>query len=195
MNKTTKTLIGLTGLVALIGGCSAMADGGEAKVKKTEGSAVVVEETPKDDEPVVEEEAPEPDTTAELGDTVTIKDWDVKVTRVVKDADAIIANANMFNDKPRGQFVLVTYEATYHGKQRMGSPWIDLTWTLTGADHKVRDVATVVDPSDNQNWPEQTRAGGTVTDMVTFDVTGPVDKSMISVEDMWSGKWADFPLA
>ena len=133
--------------------------------------------------------------TTAIGDLVTIGDWDIRITKVTQDADDIIAGANMFNDKPRGQYVMVTYDATYHGTERTGDVEMgDLWWTFTTPDQKVHETSWQVDPASNQNWPTETHPGGTVRAMEVFDIKGPITPSLITVEDYMLEEYADFPL-
>jgi hypothetical protein len=129
------------------------------------GTDVVVEEP--SEEPVVEEETPG---TATLGDLMTLGDWDVKVTEVLVNAEATIHKANQFNDKPKGTYVLVTYEATYNGSERTADAWMDLTWSFTGTDGQVNDTASAVTPADDQSWPTEARTGGTIKGQEVFDI-------------------------
>lgn len=111
-----------------------------------------------------------PSETAKIGDTVAVGDWDVKVTKVQLNANDVMRHANMFNDKPKGQYVLVTYQATYKGNERTADTMVDLQWTYTTTDHQVHQTAAAVTPGDNQEWPTQARKGGTVKQQVSFDL-------------------------
>jgi hypothetical protein len=140
---------------------------GDVVVEEAADDAVVEAEEAQDAEP----DAPQ---TAALGDTVDLDSWDVKVTEVALDADAVVAKANQFNDRPKGVYVLVTYEATYTGAERTADVWSDLTWSFTTTDARVNDPAYQVTPADNQEWPTEARSGGTVRQQVLFDL--PADR-------------------
>lgn len=161
------------------------ADGSKAAKKSNDD---VVQET-SDEEEAAEE-------TAQMGDTVSVGDWDVKVTTVELNGDPIIAKANMFNEKPKGRFVLVTYEATYNGAERMGDAWMDLTWSFTDTASKVHDEASQVTPADNQEWPTEARKGGTVKQQVVFDIKpNAIKGGILTVEGYDEGfdtVYADF---
>ena len=157
--------------------------------KKVSDTKVVNEaaETAAEDNPEVEVTDAAPDTvaddtagdaggTASLGDTVEVGDWSVEVTEVARNANSTIANANSFNDRPKGQYVLVTYEATYNGTERTADASWDLTWTLTGNDHKIIETDDEVTPADAEEWPTSVRLGGTVKTQVVFDI----DPNMLS---------------
>ena len=58
---------------------------------------------------------------------MSVGDWDVRVTDVAFDADAAIMKANEFNESPAGRYVLVSYEATYTGSERIGDSFMNLT--------------------------------------------------------------------
>jgi hypothetical protein len=107
----------------------------------------------------------------ELGDVVTVGDWDVEVTDFKLDATSEMRAANMFNDRARRQYVLVTYEATYTGRERTADAWMDLTWSFTTSDAQIHDTASGVTPADNQSWPTEARTGGTVRGQGVFDLS------------------------
>lgn len=158
-----------------------------------------------DDKPaaVVESEAAEESTedaapeVTPVGTKVAVGDWEVKVTKVQLDAGALIHQANEFNDKASGQYVLVTYEATYSGAERTADA-SDLTWTFTGADQKVITEASQVTPADNEEWPTSARTGGTVRGQALFDVPpAQITGGLLSVEgydDEYDTVYADFSL-
>ena len=165
-----------------------VSDEGTSNVVKEQADDVVVEEAESTDDLVVEE-AESTDTTASLGDTVEVGDWSVTVTEVALNADAAIRKANMFNEKPRGQYVLVSYDATYNGAERTADAWMDLTWTLTGNDGKVLDESSQVTPAEDKSAPTEARRDGTVSIQAVFDVKPRVLRdSILSVE----GYDADF---
>jgi len=148
---------------------------------EAEAEADEAAQTAAEDNPEVEVTEAAPDTmadetagdaggTASLRDTVEVGDWSVMVTEVARKANATIANANLFNDRPKGQYVLVTYEATYNGTERTADASWDLTWTLTGNDNKVIETDEEVTPADAEEWPTSVRSGGTVTTQVVFDI-------------------------
>ena len=134
-------------------------------------------------------------TTATLGSTVKVGDWEVKVTKVTKNANRIIKKANMFNDKPDDQYMLVEYTAKYVGEERKESINSDLTWSFTDADQTVLDEASVVTPADDKNRPTEARRGGSVKLDVAFDVDPKlINGGIISVEDAASDEYADWQL-
>lgn len=149
--------------------------------------------------PAAEEpEAPETPG-AQIGDTVVVGDWEVTVTDVQKDAGAAVAKANQFNDPAKGQYVLVTYEASYTGQERTSDAMWDLTWSFTGADSQVNEPASVVTVADNESWPSEARRGGTVKQQVVFDIARPQLKGgILTVEGYDAGfdeVFADFPIS
>jgi len=118
-----------------------------------------------------------------LGQPMQIGDWEVRVTKVVKNANTIIAAANQFNDAPKHQYVLVTYDATYTGAERTADAEWDLTWTLTTNQAKILDDVFEVTPADAQDLPTEARNGGTVKMQVVFDVKPSViEGGLLSVE-------------
>lgn len=204
MNRITKSLLGAVAVATIAISMTACDEkAAEVSSKKDDTSKVVVEEAPADEEvveeaPVEETEEVEPaDTTAVVGDTVEIGDWSVKVTEVALNANDAIHRANQFNEKPKGQYVLVTYDATYNGAERIGNVW-DLSWSLTGNDNKINDTASVVNQADNESWPYEARKGGTVTGQAVFDVKADLlTGAILSVEgydENFDSTFADFAL-
>ncbi|MDN5895223.1 MAG: hypothetical protein L0H93_14520 [Nocardioides sp.] len=134
-----------------------------------------------DDTPDADDEAPvEP---SAIGEPVELGDWTITVTKVEKNADATITKANEFNDKPRHQYVLVTYQAVYNGEARKASAEDDMSWSFTTSEAQVLEEADAVTPGDNQNWPYEVRIGGTLKGQVAFDVDPSVyDGATLGVE-------------
>lgn len=156
------------------------------------------EDTETTEPPATDTTTADPSPTTEIGDLVSVASWDIRVTKIVKNADAIIEQANEFNDRPRGQFVLITFEATYTGSERTANAWVDLTWSFTSADGTVSPTASAVTPADNQEWPEEARPGGTVRQQEVFDI--PADQisgGILTVEandENFDTVYADFPV-
>jgi hypothetical protein len=210
MNSNIRIIIGSLAVIGAMAGTVACQEQPAPVSKKADHSKVVVKDKPAAEpstDVVVEEPTetatpeitPEPaDTTAKVGDTVQVGDWSVTVTEVVLNANDVIRKANMYNDKPKGQYVLVTYNATYTGDERTADVDMDLTWTMTGSDNKVVDNAYAVDPSDEQSWSTEARKGGTVTQQVNFDINPAVlTGAILSVEGYtadYDTVYADFSL-
>lgn len=152
-----------------------------AEVKQSGDSAKVTKKD-KGADAAAEAETP---ATAKIGDTVVVSDWEVKVTGVVMNANGVITQANMFNDKPKGQYVLVNYNATYTGDERIGDASMDLSWSFTDTANNVHDQAYQVTPADNQSWPTEARKGGTIKQQVLFDLKANAIKGgILTVEAM-----------
>jgi hypothetical protein len=162
------------------------------------GSADAGSTAPTTPEPT-EPATPTPTTpdSPQLGDLVTVGDWDVKVTDVVLDASDLLRRANPYNDRPKGQYLLVTYEATYTGHKRTADAW-DLTWSFTTSDSQVHDSSSEVTPADDQEWPTEARSGGTVRGQEAWDVKKDLIKGgIVTVEGYtknYNTVYADFPL-
>ncbi|WP_235739001.1 DUF4352 domain-containing protein [Nocardioides alcanivorans] len=185
LNRT----LGIAALLLALGATSAC-DGSEKEAEvKEEGdrNAKIVQSDADDAVDAADEEAseePEVDNASvQLGDTVILGDWEVKVTKVQVNADADIKQANPYNDKPTGQYVLATYEATYVGDERKADVTFDLTWSFTGTDNQVYENSYSVTPGSE--WPTEARAGGTVKQDVAFDVPkGVIKGGTLGVEAM-----------
>lgn len=118
----------------------------------------------------------------EVGDVVSLGDWEVTVTDIDFNAADQIAEANQFNDEASGRYVLATYEATYHGDERTADLFA-LSWSFTTTDQEVHQPASVVTPLEDTDEPTSVRKGGTLKAEVVFDLDPKlVDGGLLSVE-------------
>lgn len=184
------TTLGTLALALSVTACgqkaASVTEQGTAKVKGTSTSP-----KPTAKGSPTEDSSPAP----KLGDTVKIGDWQVRVVAVNTNAATMIHAANMFNDKPKGQYILVTYTAKYTGKERTADPEMDLSWSMTTPDQKVHDPASEVTPAEDQDWPTSTRTGGVIRAQEVFDLpAAQIKTSLLSVEDFMGDTYADFPL-
>ena len=204
MNRMSGIAAALLASVAFTNLTGCDADKPAAVKERAETPAVVVESEAAEstDPDPTESTEPEPEETTApsmptLGDLVTIADWDVKVTKVVLDAGAQMKAANMFNDKPKGQYVLVTYEATYTGAERTADA-SDLDWTFTTSDNRVNDQSYSVTPADDEEWATSARTGGTVDGQVCFDLPkNLIEGGILTAEgydENFDMSYADFAL-
>ena len=92
------------------------------------------------------------------------------ITKVKLNAtDEVIAN-NMFNDRPKGQYLLVDISVTYAGDGE-GDPWIDLSPTFVGSDARQYDAGSCGASLDNGAMQVPTlEKGGRATYQVCMDV-------------------------
>lgn len=104
----------------------------------------------------------------EVGQTATTGDYSVTVTGVDTNANDVVAQANMFNQEPTGQYVLVDVAVTYNGSAT-GTPWVDLDWTYLGTDARDYDPALCAMEGTAMNQPDL-RTGGTASYKMCFDV-------------------------
>lgn len=121
------------------------------------------------------------------GDTVVIDDgmggvWEVSVGPAILDANALVAEENMFNDEPPEgfQYALLPVQATYLGEET-GSPAWDLDFAFvssSGTTHKEFDV-TVVGPDELSNSNEL-YSGGVAEGNIVIAVPS---------EDIENGTW------
>lgn len=95
----------------------------------------------------------------------------VIVKEVNTDANDVIAQANEFNDPPKGQYVIVSLATKYVGKEE-GDPWVDLSVTLSGGDSRNYDTSTCsADMGDSNSIDQPTLTNGGKADFdVCFDV-------------------------
>jgi hypothetical protein len=125
------------------------------------------EQSPADDQ--AQDEEPQLSTVT-VGEEFAVEDWTVTVTEVVTNANDAIVAANEFNEQPQGQYVLVSYDATYGGNEPTADAWAELFFTFAGGDNVIYQTAAAVTPRDAESAPTQVRPGGTVRLDATFDV-------------------------
>lgn len=181
--------------VAVVAACGLSACGAEkpaAVVNKDSKAKVVSSGSPS-------AEASKAPKTTPVGTTVQVGDWQVQVTGVNLNGNDAVHKANEFNDKPKGQYVLVDYTATYTGDSRDADINSDLTWTFTGSDQQVNDEAEAVTPAETDNWPTAARKGGAVKGEAIFDIAPALQQGgLVSVETYdadYDKVYADFTLS
>lgn len=200
MKKFTAAVAAALLAIVTLSGCSAKpadvvkpadssAPAPETNAPETEAPAEDPAEEPADaEEPQAEESA-----ALKIGDTVKVGDWEVTITKVTKNANKAIKKANMFNDDPEGQYVLIDYKAKYVGEERKANAQFDLRWSFTDAAQNVLDETFAVSPADAKDKTTEARKGGTITQQVVFDVDKKlIDGGMVSVENF--SEYADFPI-
>jgi hypothetical protein len=83
--------------------------------------------------------------------------------------DEVIAN-NMFNDPPKGRYVLVDIAVTFAGTDE-GTPWIDLSPTFVGTDARQYDASSCGASLANGSMKVPTlEPGGSANYQVCMDV-------------------------
>jgi hypothetical protein len=158
------------------------------------------EPAPGSTEPAPEDtETNEPVSTAKVGDTVRVADWNVTVTKVTtKLSMETVKTWNPYNDKPtNGQYVMVDYTAVYRGNARLDDAFMALHWNFGGSDGVIYKVAYIVTQADNENWPTEARKGGKIRAQVVLDVPAKIAKGLVSVQGIasdMSEQFADFQL-
>lgn len=169
-----------------------------ASVEPTSADSAVVEEGDDSDDADDAEDAEEGDSegqTATLGSTVRLGDWEVTVVKVTKNANKLIKKANMFNSKPKGQYLLVDYTAKYVGSERKADAAWDLRWSFTDSEQNVLDQASEVTPADKADKTTEARKGGTIKHQVLFDIKPSlINGGILSAESDSSSEYADFKI-
>jgi hypothetical protein len=110
---------------------------------------------------------------ATLGDLVDVGAWDVRVTELTLNAnDAVKAGDKNGYKPPRGQYVLVDYEATNTGNERTADPMADLHWTFTTTDQTIHEQEFVrtAAPAVMAGKPTSARKGGTIRYQALWDL-------------------------
>lgn len=95
-----------------------------------------------------------------LGETGTVGDYEVTVTKVTLDANEMVAEANSLNEPPTHQYVVVDLDATYTGGEE-GNPWLDLSVAVQGSDARQYDdsACDALLPNDAIDVPTLTNGG------------------------------------
>ena len=107
----------------------------------------------------------------QLGKSAAVgPEYEVAVNAVNLNANETVLAANSFNDKPKGQFILVSVTVKYRGDKE-GNPWIDLSPTFVGTDARQYDAADcgAVTPDPVVDVPTLER-GGVASFQVCMDV-------------------------
>jgi Domain of unknown function (DUF4190) len=143
------------------------------------------------DAPPVESEGAEQAATdadpVPLGTPATVGDYQVTVDAVELNGNVTVAGANEFNEKPAGQYVVVTVTATYEGATE-GTPAFDLTAVYNGTDSRQYSdsecFATL--PQDAMDAPTL-NPGGTATFQFCMDVPpAAIDGGVLFMEPTMS---------
>ena len=105
-----------------------------------------------------------------LGQTAELGEYTVTVDSVTQNANDVLANENMFNEPPTGQYVLVDLTVTYNGTDE-GDPWLDLSTNFVGTDARKYDTTScmAVVPNEASSVPTLL-AGGTASYQVCMDL-------------------------
>lgn len=146
------------------------AAGSQTNISEAPGSAAeqTDEAAPEEPEPAapVESEAGTRDNPASLGSTTTTRDWTVTVSAFNPHANALIADANMFNadPEPGTHYVTVTYTATYTGTDSAYA--LEVSVDLVADSGEVIDSAFAVTP--DPIGLDELYTGGSVTGSTAF---------------------------
>lgn len=105
-----------------------------------------------------------------LGKATAVGEYSVNVSSVNLDAGKAIAKVNEFNEKAKGQYVLVDISVVYNGDEE-GDAWLDLNPELVGSDASIYNTstATVMPAKPATDAPTLTK-GGKTSYQVVFDV-------------------------
>jgi hypothetical protein len=122
-----------------------------------------------------------------LGQQAEVGDYVVAVTAVEPDGDAIVEEANQFNDPPSGRYVIVEVDAQYVGDEEGNAFW-DLSYVFNGTDSRQysdSDCSAVL-PEDAIDAPTL-NPGGTASFQVCMDVPpSAIDGGVLYIEPLVS---------
>ena len=109
-------------------------------------------------------------TAADIGDTVSLPSWDVRVDAIDLDADQAVLDANIFNEPPvEGNYALVSVTATYTGADE-GDGFFELLVVLQGADaRQYADTGCDAVAPDDMLFEPTVITGGTVSGNFCLD--------------------------
>ncbi|WP_147263107.1 DUF4352 domain-containing protein [Geodermatophilus sp. TF02-6] len=129
-----------------------------------------------------------PSTPVPLGTPARVGDYEVAVTAVILDGDAIVAGANEFNEPPTGRYVVVEATARYVGTDE-GNPFWDLSYVFTGTDarqYSDSDCSALL-PDDAVDAPTLD-PGGSASFQVCMDVPPTaIDGGQLFIEPLVAG--------
>jgi hypothetical protein len=122
-----------------------------------------------------------------LGQRGEVGDYLVSVTAVNLDGDAIVEEANRFNDPPSGRYVIVEVDAQYVGDDEGNAFW-DLSYVFNGTDarqYSDGDCSAVL-PNDGIDAPTL-NPGGSASFQVCMDVPpSAIDGGLLFIEPLMS---------
>jgi hypothetical protein len=122
-----------------------------------------------------------------LGQRAEVGDYVVAVTSVDLDGDAVVEEANQFNDSPTGRYVIVEVDAQYVGDDEGNAFW-DLSYVFNGTDSRQysdSDCGAVL-PNDALDAPTL-NPGGSASFQVCMDVPpSAIDGGVLFIEPLVS---------
>lgn len=69
-----------------------------------------------------------------VGESANVGDWDVTITKILPDANAIVTAKDEYSQPPtKGRYMIVTADIAYAGSDE-GTPRFDLDFVLSGSD-------------------------------------------------------------
>ncbi|MGY1690393.1 hypothetical protein [Geodermatophilus sp. SYSU D01105] len=122
-----------------------------------------------------------------LGQRAAVGDYLVAVTSVDLDGDAVVEDANAFNDPPSGRYVVVEVDAQYVGDDEGKTFW-DLSYVFNGTDarqYSDGDCGAIL-PNDAIDAPTL-NPGGSASYQVCMDVPpSAIDGGVLFIEPLVS---------
>jgi len=135
------------------------------------------------------------DATAQVGQYALVGDWSFIVTSVERVSDSTVMSWNEYNEPATGQYVLVTWEASYTGTDRTADAYGALSTTFFGADGTVYTEAGVLNEYDAAGASTTVQPGGTVQYANVFDLpVSAIAGGTVSVEDWNTGDYIEYTL-
>lgn len=120
----------------------------------------------------------------ELGQSAQVGSWLVTLLAFDSNADKEMAKDDLFNEKPKGQYVTTKVKAVYTGEEE-GMPQMDLTQVIVADAKQFTDYDSMCSPPDQDDDGTQTlMPGGEATFWSCFDIPkGAVEKAEFFIED------------
>ncbi|MGY1640810.1 hypothetical protein ACI782_06695 [Geodermatophilus sp. SYSU D00703] len=122
-----------------------------------------------------------------LGQRAEVDDYLVAVTSVNLDGDAVVDDANQFNDPPTGRYVIIEVDAQYVGDDEGHVLW-DLSYVFNGTDARQYDNfdCGAVLPNGAGDAPTL-NPGGSASFQVCMDVPpAAIDGALLFIEPLFS---------
>lgn len=170
-------------------------DGGEGKASEVEESEPSERTAEEESDPSASSESDlgSRDQPIPQGQVVSLDDglngvWEITVGPSLLNANALVAEENMFNDAPPEgfQYALLPVKATYLGDET-GDPGWDLDFAFvssSGTTHKEFDIS-VVAPNDLSNSNELYKGGSAEGNIVIAVPSEDIESGTWRVETSW----------
>ena len=126
--------------------------------------------------------------TLPIGESAKVgSEYTVAVTKMNLNADNFLARDALFNDPPKGRYIVMTVDVAYTGDEE-GDPWSDLEGTFVGSDARQYDSAACEATVPDSGFETPTlNSGGKATFKACFDVPpDAIDDGKLFIDELAS---------